>query len=81
MRLPRDVAGTELAALLGRFGYQITRQTGNHIRLTTQQGGEHHVTIPAHKSLRAGTLNAVLREVADHLSLSREELVEFLWNR
>jgi predicted RNA binding protein YcfA (HicA-like mRNA interferase family) len=81
MRLPRDVTGTELAALLERFGYRITRQTGSHIRLTTQVGGEHHVTIPAHKPLRIGTLNTILKEVAEHLNLSRVQLIESLWGR
>lgn len=42
MKLPRDIGGMELAKKLQRFGYQITRQTGSHIRLTTQQKGEHH---------------------------------------
>jgi predicted RNA binding protein YcfA (HicA-like mRNA interferase family) len=46
MRLPRDLAGEELAVLLGRYGYEVTRQTGSHMRLTTTQRGEHHVTIP-----------------------------------
>ena len=48
MRLPRDISGYELAKLLSKYGYTVTRQTGSHIRLTTQQKGEHHVTIPAH---------------------------------
>jgi predicted RNA binding protein YcfA (HicA-like mRNA interferase family) len=46
MRLPRDISGEELSALLQRHGYQITRQTGSHMRLTTLHGGEHHITIP-----------------------------------
>ena len=35
MKLPRDIGGMELAKKLQRFGYQVTRQTGSHIRLTT----------------------------------------------
>jgi predicted RNA binding protein YcfA (HicA-like mRNA interferase family) len=81
VRLPPNATGTELAILLGRFGYPITRQTGSHIRLTTQVGGEHHVTIPAHNPLRIGTLNAILKEVVEHLNLSREQLIESLWDR
>ncbi|WP_460194630.1 type II toxin-antitoxin system HicA family toxin [Thermosynechococcus sp. FA-CM-4201] len=42
MKLPRDITGTELASTLKQLGYEIVRQTGSHIRLTTQQGGEHH---------------------------------------
>ncbi len=38
MRLPRDLGGEELAVLLKKYGYSITRQVGSHIRLTTQQG-------------------------------------------
>ncbi len=36
MKLPRDISGEELAKLLKKFGYEITRQTGSHIRLTTK---------------------------------------------
>jgi predicted RNA binding protein YcfA (HicA-like mRNA interferase family) len=36
----------DLAKRLGRLGYQVTRQTGSHLRLTTDEGGRHHVTIP-----------------------------------
>lgn len=66
MKIPRDVGGDELAGLLKRYGYEATRQVGSHIRLTTSQGGEHHVTIPQHKPLRVGTLNSILKDVAEH---------------
>jgi predicted RNA binding protein YcfA (HicA-like mRNA interferase family) len=78
MKLPRDVAGSDLAKALRRFGYQITRQTGSHQRLTTMQGGEHHLTIPAHSPLKVGTLHAILKEAADHLGCSVEELLRQL---
>ena len=35
MKLPRDLSGTELAVALRRYGYQITRQTGRHLRVGT----------------------------------------------
>jgi predicted RNA binding protein YcfA (HicA-like mRNA interferase family) len=81
MRLPRDVGGEELAGLLKRFGYGISRQVGSHMRLTTQQGGEHHVTIPRHNPLRIGTLNSVLKDVAEHLGMTRDELAESLFGK
>jgi len=62
--LPRDLSGTEFAKLLRRYGYEGTRQTGSHLRLTsTARGMQHHVTIPAHKDLRLGTLIGILTEV------------------
>jgi len=79
MRLPRDLTGTELALLLRQYGYEITRQTGSHMRLTTALGGEHHVTIPAHDPLRVGILNGVLREVAEHLGMTREAFLASLF--
>jgi predicted RNA binding protein YcfA (HicA-like mRNA interferase family) len=75
MRLPRDVSGQDLVRALRPFGYRVTRQTGSHIRLTTQQRGEHHITVPRHDPLRVGTLAGLLADVADHFDLSREELV------
>ena len=81
MRLPRDLSGEELAVLLERYDYQVTRQTGSHMRLTTTRGGEYHVTIPLHKSLRVGTLSAILRDVSEHLDIGRETLLETLFGR
>jgi len=81
MRIPRDVGGDELARLLKRYGYEVTRQVGSHMRLTTNQRGEHHITIPQHKPLRIGTLNSILKDVAEHLKLSRDELVESLFEK
>jgi predicted RNA binding protein YcfA (HicA-like mRNA interferase family) len=81
MRLPRDWGGEKLARLLRRYGYEVTRQTGSHMRLTTQQGGEHHVTIPRHSPLRIGTLSAILKDVGQHLGLERDELLTELMRR
>lgn len=49
------------------------------MRLTTQEHGEHHVTIPDHSPLRVGTLSSILSEVASHLGLTRDELLERLF--
>jgi predicted RNA binding protein YcfA (HicA-like mRNA interferase family) len=68
-----------LAKALQRFGYNLTRQTGSHIRLTTAVNGQHHVTIPNHSPLRIGTLSAILAEVAAHHKVAREELLERLF--
>ena len=82
MRLPRDLSGTELASLLRRHGYEVTRQTGNHIRLTsTRMGAEHHITVPGHKALRVGTLSEILSDAASYLGMSREELAEDIFRK
>lgn len=78
MKLPRDLDGEELAKLLRQFDYEITRQARSHIRLTAMRNGEHHITIPRHRPLRIGTLNAILRDVAQHFDMSRDELLDAL---
>ena len=79
MRIPRDISANELLAALKKYDYQATRQAGSHIRLTTQRGGEHHITIPNHKSLRIGTLNSILKDVSEHLKMDRDKLIESLF--
>lgn len=79
MRLPRDLSGNDLARVLRSLGYEVTRQTGSHMRLTTQENGEHHVTIPRHDPLRVGTLSAILTDVAQHFGMSRNELARRLF--
>ncbi|MBW6504378.1 type II toxin-antitoxin system HicA family toxin [bacterium] len=74
MRLPGDISGADLARLLGGLGYTVTRQTGSHLRLTTSEGGVHHVTVPNHSPLRIGTLSAILSDIAIHSKISKEEL-------
>lgn len=79
MKLPRDLSGTDLVKALEKLGYEVTRQTGSHIRLTTLENGEHHLTIPAHVPIKVGTLNAILKDVATHFELDRETLLEQLF--
>ena len=74
MKLPRDVSGDELAKLLKAFGYTTTRQTGSHLRLTTTQKGEHHVSIPRHNSLKLGTLAGIIGDISRHLDISKDEV-------
>ena len=47
MKLPRDLKGTDLARALQVLGYEITRQKGSHMRITTTLNGTHHEVIPA----------------------------------
>jgi predicted RNA binding protein YcfA (HicA-like mRNA interferase family) len=82
LKLPRDLSGGELASLLARYGYAVTRETGSHLRLTsTLRGPEHHVTVPHHKALSVGTLSAILTDVAAYLKMDRAELLEALFGR
>jgi len=79
VRIPRDLNGTDLAKQLGQFGYSITRQSGSHMRLTRVVGSqEQHLTIPAHKPLRVGTLRQILKDVAEQTNQSLEAVLDVL---
>lgn len=75
MKIPRDLSGQELIKSLQKLGYEPTRQTDSHIRLTTEKNSTHHITIPNHSPLKIGTLSGILKDVADHFQISREELL------
>ena len=81
MRLPRDIGGEDLAKHLRIYGYQITRQKGSHVRLTSSVKGKHHVTIPKHKPLKIGTLSKILTDIADHHEIDKKVLIEKLFGK
>lgn len=81
MRAPRDISGKELIKRLEAFGYLPTRQSGSHVRVTTKDKGEHHITVPMHDELRVGTLNSILSDLALHFSLSKSDIIQKLFGR
>ncbi len=80
MKLPRNMSGKKLIKILTKLDYEMTRQTGSHIRLTTNKNGKHSLTIPNHNPIRIGTLNSVLKDVANHHCLTYDELIKLLFN-
>jgi predicted RNA binding protein YcfA (HicA-like mRNA interferase family) len=80
MKFPRHVGGDELARLLHRYGYCVVHQTGSHQRLSVVIAGKtHDLTIPNHKPLRVGTFHRILKDVAEHQKISREQILEELF--
>ena len=74
MKLPRDLSGRELAAGLKRaFGYRRLHQEGSHIVLEADLPRRHRIAVPDHRALRVGTLNGILRAVAEVQGVSKED--------
>ena len=78
MKTSRDLDGLELAKALRKMGYVVTRQSGSHLRVTTQAGGEHHEVVPNHSPIKIGTLKSILRNVAAHHRMTMPEVLERL---
>lgn len=73
-RLP-VVSGREVIAALSRVGYAVVRQRGSHARLRhPTDPNRRPVTVPDHRTLKPGTLHAILRDA----NLSVGQLRELL---
>jgi predicted RNA binding protein YcfA (HicA-like mRNA interferase family) len=79
VKLPRELYGRELVRILcARWAYQEVNQVGSHIILQTETPQHHRLSVPDHKPLRIGTLNAILRQVAAAKGVTREDLLATL---
>jgi predicted RNA binding protein YcfA (HicA-like mRNA interferase family) len=79
VKLPRDLYGRDLARVLcARWTYAKVNQVGSHIILQTETPQHHRLSVPDHKPLRIGTLNAILREVAVAKGVTREDILATL---
>ena len=81
MKLPRNLSGAQLIKALEKLGYQATRQTGSHVRVTSLLSKEHHLTVPLHDPLGIGTLAAILADVATRQGMTREVLIVRLFGK
>jgi predicted RNA binding protein YcfA (HicA-like mRNA interferase family) len=80
MKLPRDASGRQvIAALEQSFGYRCIHREGSHVVLQTDTPARHRVTVPDHKALRIGTLNAIVRVVALAQNLPKQEVARRLF--
>jgi predicted RNA binding protein YcfA (HicA-like mRNA interferase family) len=77
MKLPRDLSGEALIKVLCQsWGYHLVHQAGSHAILETEDPFHQRIAVPVHKSLRVGTLHSILRAVASHKGVSRDDLLE-----
>jgi len=74
MKIPRDISSSDLIKILNKMGYEVTRQRGSHIRLTSLNLN-HHITIPNHNPIKIGTLNNILKDLSDYLKIYKDEIL------
>jgi predicted RNA binding protein YcfA (HicA-like mRNA interferase family) len=79
MKVPRDLSGEAFAQCLCKsWGYRRVHQSGSHIILDTEEPSHQRISVPNHNALRVGTLNGLLRAVADHKQAGRESILKSL---
>lgn len=72
-KLPRNVKGKQLIAILERLGFRIVGKRGSHIRLSHPDGRWTQVAVHP-KPIPQGTLRSILRQA----QITTEELLKLL---
>jgi predicted RNA binding protein YcfA (HicA-like mRNA interferase family) len=65
----RRLSGTEVIAILARFGFASHSQRGSHVKLRRElpDGSVQTLTVPAHPELDTGTCRAIFRQAARYI--------------
>ena len=66
---------TLIKHLCKNWDYRIVHQVGSHVILQTDIPTHQRLLVPEHDSLRVGTLNSILRLVANHKGVSKENIL------
>lgn len=57
------VSGRDVVAALSRIGYEVVRQRCSHMRLRhPADPARKPLTVPDHRSMKTGTLRAIIRD-------------------
>ena len=79
MKIPRDLSGRELVKILEKnWDYRELKQEGSHIILQTEVPSRQRIPVPDHHPLRLGTLNNILRLIARHKGVEKEDVLKTL---
>ena len=73
IKLPTDLSGRDVRAVLERAGFVFRRQTGSHMILRRAEPYA-RVVVPDHKQMRAGTLRRIIADSG----LTVEQFLRFL---
>ncbi len=78
-KIPRDVSGKRLIKVLSKYGYEVVRQNGSHIRLSVSTAeGQKNITVPDHNPIKLGTLMSIINDVCSQVDIDRQELIDQL---
>jgi predicted RNA binding protein YcfA (HicA-like mRNA interferase family) len=72
-KLP-SISAKDLITILEKYGYEIVRQKGSHIRMKNYKKGCKPITIPNHKEIGIGLIRKIIRNT----NLSLEEFKNML---
>lgn len=68
------ISGIKVVKALSKLGFEIDHQTGSHMILRQSKEPYRRLTVPNHRELDKGTLNAIIKQAG----LTRDEFLELL---
>jgi predicted RNA binding protein YcfA (HicA-like mRNA interferase family) len=79
VKIPRDLPGRKIVqALCKHWDYRQVHQEGSHIILQTDTPSRQRLPVPDHNPVRIGTLNSILRLVAIHKGVNKQDVLSSL---
>ena len=68
----RRLTGREVLRALGTFGFEVVATRGSHAKLcrVARTGERQTLTVPLHRTLAPGTLQAIIRQAARYVPVS-----------
>jgi predicted RNA binding protein YcfA (HicA-like mRNA interferase family) len=76
VKIPRDLSGREIVKTLCKhWDYRQIHQEGSHIILQTDTPSHQRIPVPDHNPVRIGTLNSILRLVAMHKGVKKQDVL------
>jgi predicted RNA binding protein YcfA (HicA-like mRNA interferase family) len=81
LRMPRlrTLSSTEIVKILTRFGFKIAYQKGSHIQLQNNAIIEKRITVPNHKFVPKGTIQAIYKKALE--SVPEDELRPYFYTQ
>jgi predicted RNA binding protein YcfA (HicA-like mRNA interferase family) len=75
----RTLSGPEVITIVGEFGFSPVSQRGSHLKLrrVLDDGSAQTLTVPNHKEIDRGTLQAIFRQASRFISESELRRVFF----
>jgi predicted RNA binding protein YcfA (HicA-like mRNA interferase family) len=66
----KRLSGDEIIRILGLFGFAMLSQRGSHVKLrrVSPDGNRQTLTVPRHRELDIGTLQAIFRQASRYIS-------------
>lgn len=67
----RILNGKEIIKIFTKYGAQIIRQKGSHVRLSVQLIDIKYITIPLHDPVKRGTLSGIIKDFQECFGIEK----------